>query len=179
MKYKFDLSDKLKQIAENCDRVSKKLKRALQEDARDACEVMEQTAKSHTPHENDGKERGFNVISDSLHDSWRGEFKPSLNRKKLGYVTLTNEKPYAPYVQNGHKVTKHFVPWLYKDATGTISYETFHAQPMFGLVVGTKTKYVEGIDMVGPAKKAFDESFEESSQKTIKKFAEEIFNVRK
>jgi hypothetical protein len=33
--------------------------------------------------------------------------------------------------------------------------------------------------MVGPAKKAFDESFEESSQKTIKKFAEEIFNVRK
>lgn len=178
MKYKFDLSDKLKQIAENSQRLSKRLKKALQEDARDACEVMEQIAKAHTPHEGDGKERGFNVITNSLQDSWRAEFKASHSRKELGSVLLTNEKPYAPYVQNGHKVTKHFVPWLYKDSMGTISYETFHAQPMFGLVVGTKTNYVEGVDMVGPAQKAFDEAFEESSQKTIKRFADEIFKVK-
>jgi hypothetical protein len=58
---------------------------------------------------------------------------------------------------------------------GTLSYETDHNQPMFGLVVGTKTPYVKGVDMVGPAVKAFIESFDKSTQKVLDKHLNEIF----
>ena len=175
MKSSFNLSDKLKQISQSASEMSKKLKKQIQDNAVIACEAMEQAAKDHTPNKDDGKQRGFNVISNSLQDSWRAEFIKSNNSKELGEITLTNDKPYAPYVQNGHRVTKHFVPWLYKDDLGTISYEDFHAQSMFGLVVGTKTNYVEGVDMIGPAEKAFDEKFNELNEKTLSDLKKKIF----
>lgn len=172
---KFDLSEKLKKISKDAAKMSKQLKRQICDNAMIACEAMEEAAKANTPNKDDGKVRGFNVISNSLQDGWRAEFKESNKSNELGEVSLTNDKPYAPYVQNGHNVKKHFVPWLYKDELGTISYETFHAQPMFGLVVGTKTNYVEGVDMIGPAEKAFEEKFDELNKETLNNLKKEIF----
>lgn len=166
----FDLAEQLRKLAEEAKGHERALSKGVERNARIACEAMEQAAKDHTPHSGDGKKRGFNVINDSLQESWVAEYKPSQNKKEVGSVSLTNDKHYAIYVQNGHKMTKHFVPWLYKDGMGTLSYETNHAQPLFGLVVGNKTPFVKGVDMVGPAVDAFNESFDELNEQLLKKF---------
>lgn len=169
MKTTFDLSDKLKAFAEQTKKQQKELLKGIEKNARIACKAMEQAAKEHTPHSGDGKKRGWNVISDSLQEAWVAEYSPSQSKKTLGKVTLSNYKSYAKYVQEGHRVSKHFVPWLYKDGAGTLSYETNHNQPLFGLVVGTKTKFVKGVDMVGAAINAFNETFGMLNSKLIKK----------
>ena len=178
MKVKFDLKDKLKQLSEQTKKVQRKLHDGVCQNARDACEVMVEAARSNTPHEGDGKRRGFNVITNSLQEAWHAEFQVSNEGTELGFVQLTNTKYYATYVQKGHKVARHFVPWLYKDDLGTISYETDHAQPMFGLVVGTKTPYVKGVDMVGPAVDAFDKYFKESNEQLLDDVLNGVFNKK-
>lgn len=165
----FDLAEQLNKLAEQAKGHERALRKGIEKNARIACEAMEQAAKDHTPHSGDGKKRGFNVINDSLQESWMAEYKPSQKKKEVGSVSLTNDKPYAIYVQNGHKMKKHFVPWLYKDGMGTLSYETNQSQPLFGLVVGNKTPFVKGVDMVGPAVDVFNESFDELNEQLLKK----------
>lgn len=173
----FDLDKKLKVLADNAKSMSKSVRKQITKDVLEACDIMVQTAKEHTPHEGDGKKRGFDVISNSLQDGWNADFETSQNSKEVGTVSLTNDKYYAKFVQNGHKVKRHFVPWLYKDGMGTISYETDHGQPLFGLVVGTNTPYVKGVDMVGPAVEAFNEAIEERGEKLPLKIEEELFKL--
>lgn len=177
MPNEFDLDKKLRIFAENAKKLSKSVREEVTKNVLEACDVMVQTAKDHTPHEGDGKKRGFNVISNSLQDGWHADFIADKDSNKVGTITLTNDKSYAKYVQNGHKVSRHFVPWLYKDGMGTLSYETDHGQPLFGLVVGTKTPFVKGVDMVGPAIKAFNEALEEKSDKLSLKIEEELFKL--
>jgi hypothetical protein len=179
MKVSFDLKSKLEAISKKAAKANKKIMAKIHQNARDACEAMVEAAREHTPHEGDGKRRGFNVISNSLQDSWHSEFQPSQEKNEVGTVKLENAKSYAVYVQRGHKVNKHFVPWLYKDGTGTISYETDHDQPLFGLVVGTKTPYVKGVDMVGPAHEAFNRAFGASTKKTLKIELDDVLDDKK
>lgn len=179
MKVTFNLSSKLETISKNAKKIQKRLMAKIHQNARDACEAMVEAAREHTPHDGDGKRRGFNVISNSLQDSWRAEFQPSQEKNEVGAVKLENSKSYAVYVQRGHKVNKHFVPWLYKDGMGTISYETDHDQPLFGLVVGTKTPYVKGVDMVGPAHEAFNRVFTASTKKTLKIELDDVLDDKK
>lgn len=176
MAYTFELGKKLQQLAKSSLECQKTLSKAFEQNIEQACEAMEEAAKAATPHEGDGKQRGFNVINNSLQESWKAEYKPTKSKRHFGKITLTNSKYYAAFVQNGHKVKKHFVPWLYKDGMGTLSYETDHNQPVFGLVVGTKTPYVKGVDMVGPAVKAFFSSFDKDTQKVLDKHLNEIFD---
>ncbi len=179
MKVSFNLSSKLETISKNAKKIQKRLMAKIHQNARDACEAMLEAAREHTPHDGDGKRRGFNVISNSLQDSWRAEFQPSQEKNEVGTVKLENSKSYAVYVQRGHKVNKHFVPWLYKDGMGTISYETDHDQPLFGLVVGTKTPYVKSVDMVGPAHEAFNRVFTASTKKTLKIELDDVLDDKK
>lgn len=159
MKTSFDLKDKLKAFSDNTKKCPAIMRKIIDVNAKAACKAMEQAAKTHTPNSKDGKNRGFNVISNSLMNAWKADYTKEKSSDVLGIVTLTNSMPYAAFVQYGHKVNKHFVPWLYKDGSGTLSYELNHSQPMFGLVVGTKTNYVKGVDMISPAIEAFEKTF--------------------
>jgi hypothetical protein len=176
MKVTFNLSSKMEAISKNAKKVQKKLMAGIRQNARDACEIMQEVAREHTPHDGDGKRRGFNVINNSLQIAWHAEFQPSQEPNEVGIVKLENAKSYASYVQKGHKVTKHFVPWLYKDDLGTISYETDHNQPLFGLVVGIKTPYVKPVDMIGPAHDAFSRAFAASNKKLLKDELDSVFD---
>lgn len=167
MKSSFDLGKKLNDIAVGAKLQQKALRSGFERNARKACVAMVEAAMEHTPHKGDGKIRGQNMISDSLQKSWVAKYEPAKDKKEIGTVILENKKPYAIYVQKGHKLTKHFVPWLYKDGN-VISYETNHNQKLFGLVVGTKTHYVKGVDMVGPAEEAFNKKFDELNAKLTK-----------
>lgn len=177
MQKAFDLHLKLKKLAETADEARKLIREGAIRNAEDACDVMVLAAREATPHEGDGKRRGQNVITGELEAHWEAEFIRKETKSSLGKVVLHNDMDYASYVQNGHKLKRHFVPWLYVDGMGTISYEVNHAQPMFGLVVGTKTKYVKGVDMVGPAIKAFNESFDFMNQTLMEQVAE-LFNIK-
>ena len=66
---------------------------------------------------------------------------------------LRNDKDYASYVDQGHRMDKHFVPGLYVDENGVLNYDP---TAKVGLVVGTKTKYVKGEFMVDKAKEAYE-----------------------
>jgi hypothetical protein len=170
MKATIDLDKKLRELAKQANAKPKELRQKVMDNARVACEDMVRAAKEHTPNSGDGKKRGLNMISNSLQEAWHADIEKSGKRSQIGKVVLSNDKPYAPFVQNGYNVTKHFVPWLYKDNDGTLSYETNHGQPLFGIVVGTKTKHVAGVDMVGPATKAFNETFDKLNETLLEDF---------
>lgn len=58
-------------------------------------------------------------------------------------TTLANNMQYASYVNNGHRVDKHFVPGLIKNG-GMLE----KVDPsMGGMFVGTRTTYVQGLHM--------------------------------
>lgn len=81
-------------------------------------------------------------------------------------TSLDNNLPYASYVNDGHRLSRHFVPGLYiNPETGVL--ERAPGKNV-GIVVGTKTKYVKGVFMVDKAKKAYEDSLEAELQELIK-----------
>lgn len=68
---------------------------------------------------------------------------------------LKNSLEYASYVDQGHRMDKHFVPGLYVDENGQLNYDP---SAKTGLVVGTKTKYVKGEFMVDKAREAYEKA---------------------
>lgn len=164
---KFTLHKKLQELCKKSILRREQYREGVIKNAEDACDVMVLAAREHTPHKGDGKKRGVNVITGELEAHWEAQFiAASPNDKNVGKITLSNNMEYASYVQNGHKLTKHFVPWLEID-NGVINYEPNHNQPLFGIVVGTKTKFVKGVDMVGPAIKAFNKSFKKMNEELV------------
>ena len=168
MRQAFNLGSKLKAFGLDIARMHKDMLTQLRKNAEISCVAMTDAAKQATPHSGDGKRRGFNVISDSLQKSWVGRFTHGSTRKVFGRIILENSRPYAIFVQKGHKVKKHFVPWLYIDSGGNLSRATHRGGKMFGLVVGTKTPYVKGVDMITPAINAFNSAFYDLSKDIVK-----------
>lgn len=68
---------------------------------------------------------------------------------------LKNSMEYASYVDQGHRMDKHFVPGLYVDDNGQLNYDP---AADVGLVVGTRTKYVKGEFMVDKAREAYEKA---------------------
>lgn len=85
-------------------------------------------------------------------------------------TSLDNNLPYASYVNDGHRMSQHFVPGLYINPdTGAL--ERAPGKDV-GIVVGTKTKYVKGEFMVDKAKKAYEDTLEAQLQERIKELLE-------
>lgn len=100
-------------------------------------------ATENTP-PNDGTIAGTNMRSGDMAQHWAADSQTSPVGMALGRTSavtiLANNMQYASYVNDGHRVDKHFVPGLIKngsllerspDGTG-------------GIMVGTKTTYVKG-----------------------------------
>ena len=97
-------------------------------------------ANENTP-PNDGTIAGTNMRSGDMAQHWETDSQtvPVVTGASVR-TTLGNNMQYASYVNDGHRVDKHFVPGLIKngsllerspDGTG-------------GIMVGTKTTYVKG-----------------------------------
>lgn len=142
-------SNRIKEIQKH---VSKQTKRNV----KDACYEMVARAKECTP-PHEGEERGRNTVTGNMARHWDSSF--DIRNGNIN-VTLYNNVQYASYVENGHKMDKHFVPWLYIDGTNTIArHQPAPGEPLFGLVVGTKTKYVKPEHIVDKAKSRFFEAY--------------------
>lgn len=76
------------------------------------------------------------------------------------YITvLANSLEYASYVNDGHRMDRHFVPGLYVNTySGLLEYDSDYAAGGGGLIVGTKTSYVKGEFMVDKAKEAYEKT---------------------
>ncbi len=71
-------------------------------------------------------------------------------------TSLGNNAQYASYVNDGHRMDRHFVPGLYINPySDALEYDPSKET---GLVVGTKTAYVPGLHMVDEAKKVYRET---------------------
>lgn len=100
-----------------------------------------------------GEDRGKNTVTGNLAAHWKYEINESPNETR---VSLINDLHYASYVDQGHRMDQHFVPWLYIDGMGSIARHIPEpGEALFGLVVGTKTAYVEGYGMADKAKDRF------------------------
>ena len=101
----------------------------------------------------DGEQRGVNMISGEMAQHWVSD--SSCTPVGVGFSTiLANNMEYASYVNDGHRVDKHFVPGLYIDADGLLSRDLGRK---CGLVGGTKTTYVEGLHITEKAMDRYDE----------------------
>ena len=125
------------------------LKETLVNTAREAMVAAVEKATAMTP-PNDEKARGVNVVTGALAQSWSDSSKIQPTVKgSIIETELNNNMQYASYVNDGHRMDRHFVHGLYIGEDGLISYDP--AKDV-GMMVGTKTKYVPGIHMTDYAR---------------------------
>lgn len=97
-------------------------------------------ATENTP-PNGAEIRGTNTRSGQMAQHWTTDSK-TIPIRTVGGVqtTLANNMQYASYVNDGHRMDKHFVPGLILN-NGLLE----KVDPSVGgIMVGTKTEYVEG-----------------------------------
>lgn len=89
---------------------------------------------------------GTNTRSGEMKQHWASDSEVIPVRRGDTYVTeLNNDKQYASYVNDGHRMDRHFVPGLViNPESGMLEY---NPDGKGGIVVGTRTQYVEGLFM--------------------------------
>ena len=111
--------------------------------------------------------RGTNTRTGEMKQHWATDSKvnPEIRGGQLVTV-LANDKEYASYVDQGHRMDRHFVPGLVVDENGMLSY---NPDGKGGIVVGTKTKYIKGKFMVDQAKREYERVIILSLDKEIRR----------
>ena len=102
----------------------------------------------------------------SLREHWEidSDKEATIKDKKISY-TIRNLIPYAKYVDLGHSMDQHYVPGLFINDNGELEYQEGHS----GIIVGTKTSWVEGRFMSKKAKDAFYDYIEKQYPKRMEK----------
>lgn len=93
---------------------------------------------------------GTNTRSGELKQHWATDSEARPEKSGSTYNTvLANDKEYSSYVNDGHRMDRHFVPGLYVNPySGLLEYDP---SADVGIVVGTKTSYVPGLHMADQA----------------------------
>lgn len=144
--------------------------RAFQHDLKEVIEAAADDAKrvamERTPHKGDA---GFGLTTGDLASHWNSSVE--FDGVKTFTVYLANSMQYASFVNDGHRMVPHFVPWLRIDPSGVLRRERPEpGEPLFGLTVGTKTRYVEPEPMVQPAVEEFFKRYRIGLDKVMEKY---------
>lgn len=110
---------------------------------------------------------GTNTVTGELKAHWATDSttEPEISGGTITTV-LANDVQYASYVNDGHRMDRHFVPGLHINPyNGLLEYDPGKD---VGIVVGTKTKYVKGEFMTDKAKKAYQETLEAELDAKVK-----------
>lgn len=112
---------------------------------------------------------GTNTRTGSMKASWRESSTVTPEYKDGAYVTvLGNSMEYASYVNDGHRMDRHFVPGLMiNPSSGMLERVPKDAG---GIMVGTKTKYVPGVHMVDAAQEEYDKAVERLVDELLEEF---------
>lgn len=154
-----DLSDNVKRLQS----IAAMLPGRLNDIAKTATErAVEKAAELTPPTQNDL--RGTNTRTGEMKQHWTTDSDTNPQKRGKDLVTrLANDKEYASYVNDGHRMDRHFVPGLYINPySGMLEYAP---GADVGIVVGTKTAYVPGLFMVDEAKKVYEETVKTESAK--------------
>lgn len=111
---------------------------------------------------------GTHAVTGSMKQHWASDSQAKPQRQGGEIVTvLANDMEYSSYVDQGHRMDRHFVPGLYiNPATGELEYDPqAAADHTVGIVVGTKTFYVPGKFIVDAAKEEYERVLREQLQK--------------
>lgn len=98
--------------------------------------------------------KGTNTRTGNMKQSWAtaSRTKPIRRGNEIETV-LADDMEYASYVNDGHRMDRHFVPGLViNEESGLLEY---NPDGKGGIVVGTKTAYIPGIHMVDKAKETY------------------------
>lgn len=127
--------------------------------------AVEKAVDMTPPLENDL--RGTNTRSGGMKQHWPTDSDTIPQKAGGKYTTmLANNKDYASYVNDGHRMDRHFVPGLYiNPSSGLLEYDP---SAKVGIMVGTKTAYVPGLHM--------EEAAHEEYHRTV---AAEAANLRR
>lgn len=139
MSYTVSLQQRIQQLK----RIRADIPRILNEVARDATIRAVEAAADATPPKAGRGQAGTNMLSGELKAHWGNDSQTKPTRRGNEHVTtLANNVEYASYVNDGHRMDKHFVPGLYVNpSSGLLEYDP---GADVGIVVGTKTPYVNG-----------------------------------
>ena len=129
--------------------------------------AVEAAQEATPPKKGTGRIPGPNMITGELKEHWATDsvVEPKVFANRLESY-LNNDRDYASYVDQGHRLKKHFVPGLYIDENGQLARDL---TAKVGLVVGTKTKYVKGEFMVDKAKEAYEKAVPAELDKEIQR----------
>lgn len=153
MSYQVSLQRRLQELK----KAHENLPEALYQVQKNAAQrAVEAATEATPPNKKTGRLPGPNMITGELSEHWAtdSQVEPDVSGNKLTSY-LANSKEYASYVDQGHRMDRHFVPGLYIDENGVLNYDPARN---VGLVVGTKTKYVKGEFMVDRAKEAYEKA---------------------
>ena len=154
-----NLSDNVKRL----QNIAAMLPGRLNDIAKTATErAVEKAAELTPPTQNDL--RGTNTRTGEMKQHWATDSDTNPQKRGKDLVTrLANGKEYASYVNDGHRMDRHFVPGLYINPySGMLEYAP---GADVGIVVGTKTAYVPGLFMVDEAKNVYEETVQTESAK--------------
>lgn len=151
MSYQVSLRKRLQELKKAHENLSEALYQVQKNAAQRAVEAATEATPPKT-----GRLAGPNMLTGELKQHWAtdSQVEPDVSGNKLTSY-LANNKEYASYVDQGHRMDKHFVPGLYIDENGQLARDL---SAKVGLVVGTKTKYVKGEFMVDKAKEAYEKA---------------------
>lgn len=153
------MGDGLKKRSEELAQRQQNLKLNLAKAQESAIRRAVKVATEATP-PNDGGLAGTNTRSGQLADHWSLD---SQMVSKNGVVTLANNMQYASYINDGHRMDRHFVMGLI--VNGGMIEQTDEKE---GIVVGTKTTYVEGKYMREKALKEYSTVLSKAVSKVVK-----------
>lgn len=160
----------IRQRVEQLRKLQADLPNILSNAAREATQRAVEATMDATPPKSGGDRLpGVNIVTGELKAHWETDSVTEPQKVGSGYVTfLANDMEYASYVNNGHRMDRHFVPGLYVDENGQLNYDP---AAKVGLVVGTKTTYVKGEFMVDKGKETYQKAVEEILDGEIRRLA--------
>ena len=118
---------------------------------------------------------GTNARTGELKQHWAADSRVQPQKQGRQYITeLNNDKEYASYVNDGHRMDKHFVPGLYlNEASVLLEYDP-RRRGEVGMMVGTKTKYVEGLHMTDAATEAYKQTVKTEADALCRRIEEAL-----
>lgn len=142
----------------------------LSDAARNATLRAVEAAQDKTPPTADSLS-GTNTRTGELKQHWATDSRTEPERQGGEIVTeLNNNKEYASYVNDGHRMDKHFVPHLtVEPSSGLLQIDM--SKPG-GMMVGTKTTYVEGLHMSDAGIEAYKRTVKIETEKAVNKLGE-------
>ncbi len=151
----------LQERVEGLKRAQAQLPDLLADIAQEATQRAGEKAAGRTP-PTGGDLSGTNTRTGELKQHWAADSEIIPVRQGSDWVTiLANDKEYASYVDQGHRMDRHFVPGLYVNPeSGLLEYDP---AAKVGLIVGAKTPYVPGVYMVDAAKEEYRRAVQEGS----------------